>query len=183
MDVHNAFLHGKVDEEVYLTPPPSYCFIQSQADHSLFTLITATSLAIVLVYVDDILVAGNDISQVSYFKSIISTHFKTKDLGPLKYFLGLEVAPSPSCIFLNKQKYALDILADSGQLGFRPTPFPMEQSLKLNDTDGDSLPDPAPRASTLLNMPPQTKVRFTDHQFGVKKQEACTCQSFGEEIR
>ncbi|XP_041004030.1 uncharacterized mitochondrial protein AtMg00810-like [Juglans microcarpa x Juglans regia] len=134
MDIHNAFLHGELDEEVYMIPPPSYCikgetcFIQSQTDHSLFTLITATSLTIVLVYIDDILVVGNDLSQVSYFKSVISTHFKTKNLGPLKYFLGLEVARSPLSIFLNQRKYAL----------------PMEQNLELNDTDGDLLPNPAP---------------------------------------
>ncbi|XP_035551139.1 uncharacterized mitochondrial protein AtMg00810-like [Juglans regia] len=140
MDVHNAFLHGDLDEEVYMTPPPG--FIQSQADHSLFTLTTATSITIVLVYVDDILVVSNDLSQVIYFKSVISTHFKTKDLGPLKYFLGLEVARSPSGIFLNQRKYALDILADSGLLGSRPASFPMEQNLKLNDTNGDLLPDP-----------------------------------------
>ncbi|KAF5481403.1 hypothetical protein F2P56_002056 [Juglans regia] len=71
---------------------------------------------------------GNDLSQVSYFKSVISTHFKTKDFGPLKYFLGPEVARSPLSIFLNQQKYAL----------------PMEQNLKLNDTDGDLLPNLAP---------------------------------------
>ncbi|XP_041011388.1 uncharacterized mitochondrial protein AtMg00810-like [Juglans microcarpa x Juglans regia] len=145
MDVHNAFLHGELDEEVYMIPPPGYCIKgETRADHSLFTLTTPTSLTLILVYVDDILVAGNDLSQVTFFKSVISTHFKTKDLGPLKYFLRLEVARSPSGIFLNQQKYALDILADSGQLGSRPAPFPMEQNLKLNDTDGDPLPDPAP---------------------------------------
>ncbi|XP_035548677.1 uncharacterized mitochondrial protein AtMg00810-like [Juglans regia] len=166
MDVNNAFLHGDLDEEVYMKLPPGYCpkgetrvcrlrkslyglkqasrFVQSQADHSLFTLITATNLTIVLVYVDDILVVGNDLSQVTYFKTIISTHFKTKDLGPLKYFLGLEVARSPSGIFLNQRKYALDILTDSGLLGSRPASFPMEQNLKLSDTDGDLLPDPGP---------------------------------------
>ncbi|XP_022889299.1 uncharacterized protein LOC111404771 [Olea europaea var. sylvestris] len=128
MDVHNAFLHG---------------FVQSQTDHSLFTLITATSLTIIFVYVDDILVVGNDLSQVIFFKSVLSSNFKTKDLGPLKYFLGLEVARSPSRIFLNQRKYALDILADSGQLSSRPAPFHMEQNLKLNDTDGNLLLDPA----------------------------------------
>ncbi|XP_041029051.1 uncharacterized mitochondrial protein AtMg00810-like [Juglans microcarpa x Juglans regia] len=102
------------------------------------------NLTIVPVYVDDILVVGNDVSQVSHFKSVISNHFKTKDLGPLKYFIGLEVVRSPSGIFLNQQKYAPDILDDSGQLGSHPAPFPMEQNLKLNDTDGDLLPDPTP---------------------------------------
>ncbi|KAF5468950.1 hypothetical protein F2P56_013058 [Juglans regia] len=145
MDVHNVFLHGELDEEVYMTPPPGYYIKwETHEDHCLFTLTTPTSLTLILVYVDDILVASNDLSQVTFFKSVISNHFKTKDLGPLKYFLGLEVARSPSGIFLNQRKYALDVLVDSGQLGSRPSPFPMEQNLKLNDTNGDPLLDPAP---------------------------------------
>ncbi|XP_058099675.1 uncharacterized mitochondrial protein AtMg00810-like [Magnolia sinica] len=94
LDVNNAFLHDDLNEEVYMTPPPG-CFHQSQADYSLFTLITSTSITLVLVYVGDILVAGTDISQIELFKKILSTHFKTKDLGSFKYFVGLEVAHSP----------------------------------------------------------------------------------------
>ncbi|XP_058092112.1 uncharacterized mitochondrial protein AtMg00810-like [Magnolia sinica] len=97
---------------------------------------------LVLVYVDDILVADNDISQIELFKKILSTHFKTRDLGSLKYFLRLEVARSSKGIFLNQHKYALDILFDSGQLSARTARFPMEQHLKLNTQDGDLLPDP-----------------------------------------
>uniref|UniRef100_A0A2N9F1L6 CCHC-type domain-containing protein n=1 Tax=Fagus sylvatica TaxID=28930 RepID=A0A2N9F1L6_FAGSY len=179
LDVNNAFLHGDLDEEVYMTPPPGYCpkgetrvcrlrkslyglkqasrnwffklttvlldagFTQSQADHSLFTLVKTTSITIVLVYVDDILVAGNDLSQIETFKHALSTNFKTKDLGPLKYFLGLEVARSQKGIFLNQRKYALDILNDSGQLGARIASFPMEQNLKHTIQDGALLFDPS----------------------------------------
>uniref|UniRef100_A0A2N9IFH9 Integrase catalytic domain-containing protein n=1 Tax=Fagus sylvatica TaxID=28930 RepID=A0A2N9IFH9_FAGSY len=179
LDVNDAFLHGDLDEEVYMTPPPGYCpkgetrvcrlrkslyglkqasrnwffklttvlldagFTQSQADHSLFTLVNTTSITIVLVYVDDILVAGNDLSQIETFKHTLSTNFKTKDLDLLKYFLGLEVARSQKGIFLNQRKYAIDILNDSGQLGARTASFPMEQNLKLTNQDGALLSDPS----------------------------------------
>jgi hypothetical protein len=83
------------------------------------------------------------LSQIETFKHALSTNFKTKDLGPLKYFLGLEVARSHKGIFLNQRKYALDILNDSGQLGARIAPFPMEQNLKLTNQDGDLLSDPS----------------------------------------
>jgi hypothetical protein len=118
-------------------------FIQSQADHSLFKLSQGQSSTFILVYVDDILIAGNDLSSINNFKTMLAHHFQIKDLGKLKYFLGLEVAYFPISIFLNQRKYALDILADNGHLGTRPTTFPMEQNLKLNDVDGDLLPDPS----------------------------------------
>jgi hypothetical protein len=173
LDVNNAFLHGNLDEEVYMSPPPGYStptatpvcrlqksiyglkqashnwffklcfvllaagFIQSQADHSLFKLSQGQSSTFILVYVDDILIASNDLSTITNFKTVLAYHFHIKDLGKLKYFLGLEVAHSPTGISLNLRKYTLDILADSGHLGTRPTAFPMEQNLKLNNADGD----------------------------------------------
>ncbi|XP_041011439.1 uncharacterized mitochondrial protein AtMg00810-like [Juglans microcarpa x Juglans regia] len=145
LNVNNAFLHGDLDEEVYMTPPLGYCSKgEPRADHSSFTLVTPTSITLVLVYVDDILVVGNDRSQIEVFKRVLSTHFKTKDLGPLKYFLGLEVARSSQGIFPNQYKYALDIFSDSGQLGARTASFPMEQNLKLTNHDNSLLSDPSP---------------------------------------
>ena len=118
-------------------------FTQSQADHSLFKLYQGQSSTFILICVDDILIPGNDLYAINNFKTMLAHHFHIKDLGKLKYFLGLEVAHSPTGIFLNQCKYALDILADSGHLGTRPTTFPMEQNLKLNNVDGDLLPDPS----------------------------------------
>lgn len=89
---------------------------QSQVDHSLLTLATHTNIFIILIYVDNILTARNDLFQIESLKRILSTRFKTKDIGSLKYFLGLEVVHSYKVIFLNWLKYTLDILFDSGQL-------------------------------------------------------------------
>ncbi|XP_041025307.1 uncharacterized mitochondrial protein AtMg00810-like [Juglans microcarpa x Juglans regia] len=123
---------------------PLIGFHQFQADHSLFTLVNSTSITLVLIYVEYILVAGNDTSQIEFFKGLISTHFKTKDLGSLKYFLRLEVTRFHNGIFLNQHKYALDVLSDSGQLCAHTAHFPMEQHLKLSTEDDDFLPDPCP---------------------------------------
>jgi hypothetical protein len=123
----------------------SYCcwFQQSPADHSLFTKSQGTSFTIVLAYVDDILVVSNNLDSIGKLKDFLAQKFRIRDLGTLKYILGLEVARSPTGIFLNQQKYALDILSDSGHLGARPTTFPMEQNLRLTNEEGILLLDPS----------------------------------------
>lgn len=67
----------------------------------------------------------------------LNTKFHVKDLGNLKYFLGLEVARSKKEIFISRRKYLLDILDNVGFLGSRPTNFPMEQNLKLFPDEGE----------------------------------------------
>lgn len=106
-------------------------FTQSSADHSLLALVTPVGIIVIPVYVDDILIADTDLLQIDHYKTVLSSHFKTKDQGPVKYFLGLEVLHFSTGIFLNQWKYTLD----SGQLGAHPTSFPMEQILKLTASD------------------------------------------------
>ena len=119
-------------------------YSQSDVDHSLFIRTQGSSFTVVLVYVDDLLIAGNDLTIITDLKTFLADQFKLKDLGTLKYFLGLEMARSPSGIFLSQRTYALDILADFGTLGSRPTSCPMKQHLKLTPEDGVLLFDPSP---------------------------------------
>jgi hypothetical protein len=107
-------------------------FVQSKSDYSLFTRIQGTTFIALLVYVDDILIASNDMPSVNTLKDSLHAEFKLKDLGNLKYFLGLEVARSAKGISLCQRKYALDILSDSGMLGSKPVAIPMEQNLKIS---------------------------------------------------
>ena len=70
---------------------------------------------------------------------LLDQTFKIKDLGNLKYFLGLEIARSSAGIHLCQRKYTLDILFDSGMLGCRPNATPMDYSTKLQATTGTPL--------------------------------------------
>ncbi|XP_021734043.1 uncharacterized protein LOC110700750 [Chenopodium quinoa] len=65
-----------------------------------------------------------------------------KDLGPLKYFLGIEVARSKSGLFLCQRKYTLDIVSEAGLLGAKPSGFQIEQNHKLSLASGELLEDP-----------------------------------------
>lgn len=85
----------------------------------------------VLIYVDDLLVCGNDLDFVSRFKGYLSRCFKMKDLGKLKYFLGIEVGRGEEGFMLTQRKYALDLISDVGLLGAKPAATPMEQHHKL----------------------------------------------------
>ncbi|GKV27163.1 hypothetical protein SLEP1_g36366 [Rubroshorea leprosula] len=178
LDVHNAFLHGDLNEEVYMQLPPGYgnkgeqrvCrlrkslyglkqasrnwfakfasalklfgFQQSMSDYSLFTYRRENNFLAVLVYVDDLIIAGNNSSLCQKLKEFLHIMFHIKDLGKLKYFLGIEVARHPFGIFLCQRKYTLDILTEAGMLGTKSCPFPMEQKLKLTPSTGSSLSDP-----------------------------------------
>ena len=117
-------------------------FTQSISDHSLFIKSHGHSFLALLVYVDDIIIASNDQAAVDNLKSALSKRFKMKDLGALKYFLGLEVARSAAGISICQRKYALELLSDAGYLGCKPSSIPMEPNLKLTQSDGDLLADP-----------------------------------------
>jgi hypothetical protein len=81
----------------------------SNAGYSLFVRSHEGNFTIILVHVDDIILASNK-----------------KHLGNLKYFMGIEVACSKKDIFLSQRKYALEVLDDTGFLGTKPSTFPME---------------------------------------------------------
>ena len=71
-------------------------------------------------YVDDIVITGSDSKGISSLKSFLQSQFHTKDLGMLRYFLGIEVIRSKHGIFLSQRKYMFDLLSKTGKLGVKP---------------------------------------------------------------
>ena len=113
-------------------------------DYSLFNFQRGSSFIFILVYVDDIIIVGNDSSAIINFKCFLQDRFHIKDIGQIKYFLGIEVARSRQGICISQRKYTLDILSDAGLLAARPMDFPMEQQLKLSNEQGELLQNPSP---------------------------------------
>lgn len=107
-------------------------FKQSKADYSLFTKKTSGSFIALLVYVDDILIASDNPQSVADLKILLDQQFKLKDLGDLKFFLGLEIARSEKGIHLCQRKFILELLSDASLLGCKPAKTPMEHNLKLS---------------------------------------------------
>ena len=84
-----------------------------------------------LVYVDDLIISGDNHEAITEFKAYLHNCFHIKDLGILKYLLGVEVVWSFVGIFLCQRKYALDIIAKAGLLGAKPSNVPIEQNHRL----------------------------------------------------
>lgn len=96
-----------------------------------------------LVYVNDILIASNSVKAESDVKEFLRSEFKLKDLGKVKYFLGLEIARSPEGISICQRKYALDLLEEQGLLEAKPVSTPIDYNHKLaKSKDEDKLTDP-----------------------------------------
>jgi hypothetical protein len=64
-------------------------FVKSKANYSLFIRIKGSSYIVLLVFIDDVAIARNDMKAVSEFIILLNDRFCLKDLEPLKYFLGL----------------------------------------------------------------------------------------------
>ncbi|GJR72282.1 uncharacterized mitochondrial protein-like protein [Tanacetum coccineum] len=98
-------------------------------------------MVVVLIYVDDVIITGNNLIKIQETKKQLDDEFSIKDLGPLKYFLRIEVAKTRDGLVLSQRKYTLDILEDSGKLGCKPSAFPIEEGLKLDKGESESRVD------------------------------------------
>jgi hypothetical protein len=172
--VKNAFLHGELEEEVYMAIPPGFSssqtegkvcrlkkalyglkqsprawfdrflkamlrfgYKQSHADHTMFIKRSNGKIAILIVYVDDIIMTGDDVNEITSLKALLAQEFEIKDLGSMKYFLGMEVARSDKGIFISQRKYILDLLEETGMLGCKPADSPIEANHHLCSNVGE----------------------------------------------
>jgi hypothetical protein len=178
MDVKNAFLHGDLNEEVYMHPPPGVdtpsghvCrlrkalyglkqaprawferfanviqaagFSPSDHDPTLFVHLSPQGRTLLLLYVDDMLITGDNPDHISQVKKYLSEEFQMSDLGPLSYFLGIEVLQTGKGYYLCQHKYIQDLLARSGLSDNRTAATPMDLHLQLRPNDGSPLQDPS----------------------------------------
>ncbi|XP_019228431.1 PREDICTED: uncharacterized protein LOC109209578 [Nicotiana attenuata] len=109
MDVYNAFLQGDLTEEVYMCLPHGF---PSQGEQ-------------------------NDQGLIFAAKAILQSNFKIKDLGELKFFLGIEIARSKEGILMNERKFTMELIAELGLAGSKPVTTPMECNYRFTTVEYD----------------------------------------------
>ncbi len=178
MDVKNVFLHGDLQEEVYMEQPPGYVdqtrpnlvcrlkkalyglkqaprawldkigqylvrsgFQTSNVNFSLYVKRTDHGIVVIVIYVDDLIITGDSDADIFDLKKLFKQKFETKDLGELRYFLGIEIIQSPKRIWLLQRQYALNKLSIYGMTGYKPISIPLEQNVKLSADQADLVED------------------------------------------
>jgi len=84
-----------------------------------------------IIYIDDMIITGDDTEEICKLQKQLVIDFEMKNLGGLKYFLGIEVARSRRGIFLSRRKDVLDLLTEVGMLDCKPADTPIVQNQKL----------------------------------------------------
>ncbi|KAI0502019.1 hypothetical protein KFK09_016964 [Dendrobium nobile] len=151
LDISNAFLHGSLNDVVYMKQPPGFIdkdnpthicklnkalyglkqaprkwfetftgflyhfgFKTSNADPSLLIYSKNSSLMYILVYVDDIILTGNNSSTITALLDSLHKRFNMRNLGSLHQFLGITAEKTNNGLLLYQSKYAESILARAG---------------------------------------------------------------------
>ena len=181
LDVNNAFLHGTLNEKVFMLQPPGYIhpqfpnhicklkkslyglkqaprawyiklstflisfgFHKSMADASLFIYNHDGVTCYFMVYVDDIILTGNNLTFLSQFVHTLAQRFSIKYLGPLHHFLGIEVISTTSGLFLSQHRHIQDLLTHFHMDGAKEVATPLSSSVVLTPIDGSPPVDPTP---------------------------------------
>jgi hypothetical protein len=108
-------------------------FVRCKSDPNVYMLKTADSLLFLVLYVDDLLITGCSTSAIAAVKRILHDRFLMTNMGPLHFFLGLEISQDASSIKLSQAKYARDLLERFHMIDCKSTPTPFLSGVKLED--------------------------------------------------
>ena len=106
-------------------------FKKCKSDPNLYAKKVKDDIIIVAVYIDDLLIAGPNISLMNDLKSDLKGAFYMSDLGELSYFLGLQISRLHDGLFISQKKYDVDLLEKFNMLECKSAPTPFQSGSKL----------------------------------------------------
>lgn len=124
-----------------------YGFKQGNSDHTLFYKKEEGKITVLIIYVDDMVITWDDLAEIKKLEENLAQEFEMKNLGGLKYFMGIEVTRSKQGIILSQRKYILDLLAEVGLLDYKLVDTPVAQNTKLGE-----FPDQIPKNKNRYQM-------------------------------
>jgi hypothetical protein len=116
-------------------------FQTSNANFSLYMKKTDHGIVVIVIYVDDLIIIRNSDTNIFDLKKLLKQKFEMKDLGELRYFLGIELIQFLKGIWLLQRQYALNKLSEYGMTSCKPISIPLEQNVKLSADEGDLMED------------------------------------------
>jgi hypothetical protein len=97
---------------------------------------------LLILYVDDMIITGDDPKYIAFVKAHLSDQFLIFDLGPLRCFLRIEISSTSEGFFLSQEKYIQNLLDRASLINHRTAETPMKLHVHLIPTDGELLEDP-----------------------------------------
>jgi hypothetical protein len=147
-------------------------FFASAHDLALFVHVSPHDSTFLL-YMDDMIATGDDPDYIAFVKTRLSDQFLMSDLGPLRYFLGIEIF-TPEGFFLSQEKYIQDFLDRASLTDHRTAETPMELNVHLTPTDGEHLEDPTRYRHIVGNLVYLGVTRL-DISYSTYSESVCFC--------
>ena len=115
----------------------------SHYDSALFLHRTNKGTILLLLYVDDIIITGDDLSGIQELKNFFSQQFEMKDLRHFSYFLGLEITYSTNGLYITQAKYASELLSRARLTDSKTVDTLVKLNAHLTPTEGKPLSNPS----------------------------------------
>ncbi|GJR48932.1 retrotransposon protein, putative, ty1-copia subclass [Tanacetum coccineum] len=154
MDVKTAFLNGRLDEDIYMEQPEGYNkrfdeeikkfgFTQNRDEPCVYRKASGSNVVFLILYVDDILIMGNNIPRLKEVKDYLGKCFSMKDLGEDAYILGIKIYRDRSkpLIGLSQSAYIDKILKKFNMHNSKKGYLPMEVKHELSNEMCASTPE------------------------------------------
>ena len=115
----------------------------SHYDSALFLRRTDKCTILLLLYVDDMIIIGDDLNGIQELKDFLSQQFEMKDFGHFSYFLGLEITLSTDGLYITQAKYTSELLSRAGLTDSKTVDTLVEFNTHLTPTGGKPLSNPS----------------------------------------